>query len=219
MPVEPNGGCGMTEELEYLLPFHANGTLEGEERALIEKALETDLELQKEAETLNLLRREIKGLRFDNSPGELGLNRLKQQIGPANGMSANDNGPAIEPMNRKPWIWRGVAAAACLALVLQAGYFLHEQKQESELDAAGGLTSTAPAAGAFLKVTFVPDAKEQNIRALLLSLDITIVGGPSSLGVYILATPRDVDTVMENLLRRTNLVESVQKDDRALSNP
>ncbi len=209
----------MTREFELILPFHINGSLEGEEKAQLEEALKIDLDLQQEAQTLNLLRSEIKSLKFENSPGELGLKRLKQQIRDESIVTANDNGTGHQSAAGKPWLWRGVAVAACLALVLQMGYFQQEQLSEGDLEAASGITSTAPAAGTFLKATFVPDAKEQNIRALLLSLDITIVGGPSSLGVYILSTSRDVDAVIENLRRRTNLIETVQRDDRALANP
>lgn len=82
------------EELELLLPFHANGTLEGEELAALEAALAEDSDLAAELELLRTIR---SGMQADDeirSPGEFGLARLMRDVE----REAAEHGPAAAPV-------------------------------------------------------------------------------------------------------------------------
>ena len=63
-----------------LLPFWVNGTLSPEERDMVEAALEQDPTLRQEAEMLALIRATVKEQPEMQSPGELGLARLRRVI-------------------------------------------------------------------------------------------------------------------------------------------
>jgi len=104
-----------------------------------------------------------------------------------------------------------VAFAACLLLVVQTAVTTSQWHQNDDLNAAGG--SSIFLTGKIISVTFVPEAREENIRGLLLSVDARIVDGPSALGIYKLAVTRDIDEVTKKLLAHKNLIETAQPEN------
>ena len=67
------------DEISALLPFLANGTLEGDERAEIEAALAEDAALQAELRALRAIRATMQA-EESFSPGEMGLARLMRGV-------------------------------------------------------------------------------------------------------------------------------------------
>lgn len=63
-----------------------------------------------------------------------------------------------------------------------------------------------------LTVAFRPEATEAAMRSALAGAGAQIVSGPSALGLYLVAVPRDqVDRLARQLLAATAVVESVQR--------
>ena len=175
-------------DIEKLLPFYVNGTLDAEERTRIEALLETDAGLRDELAFLGAVREGVQQGAAASSPGELGLRRLLRDV---------RRERRRERFNRA---WRpAIAAAAALVLVLQ---FAVIARLTSEPD---GVFRPAGAAGeAHLQVTFEDTATEAEIRALLRGVGAEIVSGPSELGIYRLRVdpPPADDTAVEALLER-----------------
>ncbi|MCZ4279909.1 hypothetical protein O4H49_03910 [Kiloniella laminariae] len=204
------------QDLEELLPFYVNGSLSPEEQKRVEQALAEDPSIQKEIDFLEQLRAEVRDLDRGNSPGEFGLKRLQKALKDEQKLvnSAPQTGSAVSGYTRG---WRLAAIAACLLLLLQTAVTLPLwQKRGDDLIAAGGGTGSQ-LSGQIISVTFVPEAREENIRNLLLAVDASIVEGPSALGVYRLSVAQNSDAVVEKLLAHRNLVETAQNDSSGYS--
>ena len=94
-----------------------------------------------------------------------------------------------------------LALAASLAALLVQGVIFWRGDIGVGL-ASGGSKGT-------ITVAFQPDATEREIRDLLTELDLQIVSGPSSLGLYRLKGDGSA-TALQALMSRGNIVESAE---------
>lgn len=195
----------MNKEIEELLPFYVNGTLEADEKAKVEQAIKDNPSLKSEIEFLEKLRNEVKVQQTEDSPGELGLKRLQKSLREEKQKEASNTTPGTSG-----WGWRVASIAACMLLVIQTIVLLPKW-QSDDLTAAGG-GQIIHVGGQIISITFVPDAREENIRNLLLTVDANIVDGPSALGVYKIVIKKDVQLIIDKLKAHKNLIESVQYD-------
>ena len=203
----------MSKEIEELLPFYVNETLQDAERLQVEEALKGNAELQEEVALLERLRAEMQGMSADISPGELGLKRLQQSLSTEQKQTAE--APTSANDNVMGWGWKAAAVAACMLLAIQTFVFAPNWSGDNaDLTAAGGGAISVPH-GVLYSVTFSPNAKEEDMRALLLSAGARIIDGPSAIGVYRLAAPGKSDEILKKFQSRHNLIESIQLD----SNP
>lgn len=178
------------DEIEALLPFLANDTLQGHERAEVMDAVASDPELQAQLAALRAIRATMQA-ETAYSPGEMGLARLMRDVDTAP--------PARAPL--RPRLWQAVAAALLAVVVAQALWPLRGQ-DPGGMRLAGG----EPA----FVVAFAPDTPESALRALLLEAGAQIVGGPSALGLYQLAPVEDADLEdVRAILADSPLVESL----------
>lgn len=164
------------DEIGALLPFYVNGTLDGAERAAVAAALETDPGLRAEAEALAAIRATMQAEPVQ-SPGAFGLARLMREI---------DREAAPPPVVRAgvSGLWR-IAAVLALALAVGQVAWIGLREGPPAVTLAGD-------GGGGLLVAFAPGTTEAALRALLLDLDLTIVEGPTALGLYRL-NPADPD--------------------------
>jgi hypothetical protein len=156
------------DEAEALLPFLANGTLEGAERAAVEAAVKADAGLGDELDALRAIRQTMQA-EDAFSPAEMGLARLMRTV------KAED----AKPHRPRPLLWQ-IAAGVLLAIVLAQAAFQLRGPDPGGYQLAGG-------AGPDFTVAFRPDATETDLRALLQDANVEIVSGPSALGLYGLA--------------------------------
>jgi anti-sigma factor RsiW len=199
----------MSKDIQELLPFYVNGTLDDDEKDRVEQAIKDDPSLKDEIAYLEKLREEVKAQEIENSAGELGLKRLQKAL--AEERLKND--PIAQAKskisNEQNWGWRVAAIAACLLLILQTAITMIPD-QSGDLSAAGGPAITRTN-GSIISVTFVPSAREENIRNLLLAIDANIVDGPSALGVYKISVSKDVAAALEKLRAHSTLIESADE--------
>jgi anti-sigma-K factor RskA len=169
------------EALEQLLPWYVNDTLGDDERRQVEAYLERNRDARDEVELLRALRRQVKEEKIENSPGELGLQRLRREIKQADREQAGSDRMTGRTVTVASF-WRPLAVAACLAVVIQAGVMINlSGGPGSEVEIAHGTAGlTAPV----LQVTFAPDATEQEIREVLQAAGASIAEGPTALGIY-----------------------------------
>jgi hypothetical protein len=108
-------------------------------------------------------------------------------------------------------VWRALALAAGLAVLVQAGVLVRQT-----LGPPGGmrpLGGEAVVAGdrAVLQVAFRPDASEGAVSALLAEQGATIVEGPSAAGLYRVAL-RDVAAGDEDAVARARAAFAARTD-------
>lgn len=168
------------DDLDLLLPWYVNGTLSAEERRQVEAYLERSSHARDEVELLRALRQQVKDEAVENSPGELGLQRLKREIKQAEQAPAGGDRMAGRTITVASF-WRPLAVAACLAVVVQAGVMVGLGDFGGDVGPASGPTGLPPAV---MQVTFAPDATEAEIRELLQSVGAVIADGPTALGIY-----------------------------------
>lgn len=187
-------------EIEELLPFLANGTLEGAEKTRVEQAVATDDTLAGELDALIAIRDTLKAEDATQSPGEFGHARLMR------GLDQDASAPALAPAEKqsRPIFWQIAAGVLCAALLGQAVWNSNTDDGDYTL-ASGG--------EAALTVTFAPDATEDEIRNLLRDAGVEIVGGPSALGLYQLSPLEDVplDEAVAILEQNSEILESIDR--------
>lgn len=171
------------DEVETLLVFLANDTLQGQEREAVEAAVAKDAGLNAE---LLALRKMRFGLQKDTeiqSPGEFGLARLMRDID-AETVTAVTHVAANTPS--RPTFWK-YAAVILLGLMGAQSAFVYLGSQEAGqgFQLASGEAPTGQE-DMSLRVDFAPDAQADEIARVLLDLDLVIVDGPSALGFYTL---------------------------------
>jgi len=171
------------DDLDLLLPWYVNGTLSAEERRQVEAYLERSGHARDEVDLLRALRQQVKDDAVENSPGELGLQRLKREI------KQTEQGPAASDRLAGRTItvasfWRPLAVAACLVVMVQAGVMVGLGDFGGDTVTVGIASGTTGLIEPQLQVTFAPDATEADIRELLQSAGASIADGPTALGIY-----------------------------------
>ena len=188
-------------EIEELLPFYLNGTLEGAELAEVEAAVASDPALAGELEFLRAVRDDVKSRPAQQSPGEFGLARLMKEVG--------DEKPAAKPAGVSR-IWQYAAAAAVALVVAQSALLVTAPEKMVQL--AGG--SIEPYSGPTLVVAFKETATEGEIRKLLTDFGMEIVGGPSALGLYLVSVYDEdaTDAALIYLNTVPDIIESAERE-------
>jgi len=190
------------EEIELELAFAVNGTLPDADMAEIEDWLLADDQLRAEHAALAAIRSDMQTEEV-NSPGEFGLARLMRDV---KRDAVSENTPVAAPpvQKNRSWMWQLAAAVAMVALLGQNLFI-------GGSDDAGFEMASAEVA-ADMVASFVPDATEEQIRTLLLDLEVEIIAGPSALGFYDLSVldGADQSAAMTGLMAATEVIESVE---------
>jgi len=185
------------EDLDLLLPWYVNGTLSAEERRQVETYLERSSHARDEVELLRALRQQVKDEKVENSPGDLGLQRLKRDIQQAEEPPQSGSDRIAGRVRTVASFWRPLAVAACLAVVIQAAVMIG---MNAGVISTGGEVGIAGKSASVLQVTFAPDATEQEIREALQAAGASIADGPTALGIYNLRLVDPAATSVEEAL-------------------
>lgn len=194
---ETKGGQG-ADHPDELLPWYVNGTLDDDEQRRVAAHLDVCGRCRAEVEWLRALRAGVKQATGATAPGELGLKRLQRDL-------------RRESRSGVSHWWRPAFAAAALLLVVQSAVLVRHMGTSSPAVlrplGVGGQPQV-------LQVTFAPQAREQQIRNLLQTIDAELVGGPGTVGVYRLRVEGGAEAVREaiaELEARPALVTHVSK--------
>ncbi len=202
------------QEAQRLLPWFVNGTLQGEELALVERHLGECADCQREADGLRQLQATCTDTvaPADATPSFL---RLRRRIEASRAWYPL---PRLSAMRRilgpaPPWMrW---AMAAQFVVILALGGLLIRGDRPAATYRTLGDAGVAGHDADRLVVVFDPRISEAQMRRLLRASEARIVDGPTDAGAYVLVVPaRRVATVREALRAApgVTLVESLAPD-------
>jgi hypothetical protein len=205
---------------DELLPFYVNGTLDEADRAWVEAYLREHPQAAAKLDGCRTLQQRI----LDDVPpvsSEVGLERAIARIrreGPA---------PQRPRLAVPPSAWERLgdwfatlvpqavfkpALAAALAVVAVQGVVIVQMTGEHG-DEASMIRSAPPTAvaeqGPYLKVNFKGDARESDIRLLLVEVNGSLAAGPGQLGDYYLRIPAAQANAAAAKLRSSAIVDAV----------
>lgn len=203
----------MNRRLSELLPWYANGTLKDEDREWVDRCLATDGDAQAELEWYRALQSNI-AQSVNGVPSDLGLARTLQRIRadrPARGdrirrwLSAVGLGPAAA-------LARPIAAMAAVGVIAVQSVVIYSLVSHGEEDAqqVRALRALPADKGPLLRVNFVPEAKEVEIRLLLSAVQGSLAGGPGQLGDYYVRVPAGAENTAVSRLKRDPIVAAVE---------
>ncbi len=198
----------MNLRFQELLPFYVNGTLQGEEREWMERELAQHADARAELEAVRALQARVADS-LPEVPDTIGLDKVMARI-------RADQPRLLDRL--AAWLGfsgglRPATAFAGLAIIaVQAGVIVSLVAGGRDEDAGAGLRASKASAvheGPLLKVNFAPDAKEAEIRHLLVSVQGRLAGGPGQLGDYYIAVPAGREAALAEEVRRSPIVQGV----------
>ncbi len=200
------------DEIELLLPWKANGTLNEEELAMVTEYLETHPDQQVELEFLEALREGVRAEQ-QGSPGAFGLKRLLKEIHQEQQSTSQTltNQPAA---NDNTW-WKASLTAAALVILVQGGLLINTFTGEGQ-DIQ--LLGEKQGATLVLQIEFQPVATEDEIRGLLKSVSGRFVDGPSAVGLYRIEIDRqnleaeDIQKLVSEIAARADVIKYVEQN-------
>jgi hypothetical protein len=210
----------MNTRFDELLPFYVNGTLAEADREWVDAYLREHAQAATELDGCRTLQTRIRA-DVPAVSSEVGLERALGRIrreGPAPQQARRAATPSL--MERLgAWLSTLVpqpvlkpAFVAALAVVAVQGVVIVQMAGESD-DEAGLMRSVPPGQmveqGPYLKVNFKGDAREADIRMLLVEVHGSLAAGPGQLGDYYvrIAAPQ-LDAVTDKL-KSSAIVDAV----------
>jgi hypothetical protein len=189
-------------EVDRLLPWWVNGTLDDDERTQVEQHLAECVSCQQEVAWLKALQHTYDAKDVAANDATPALRRLRRRVAHEHAATPSPIAGWWRRNRRMAWV---VAAQAVLMLVL-GGAWLQQRAP------AYHTLSTPTAKSALLVVTFNPQTSEARLRELLRASHARLVGGPSQTGAYLLSVPdEDAVTARQRLhdAREVTLVENL----------
>lgn len=224
-PRDPNQPDAAREEIEMLLPWYVNGTLDPTDRGKVEAYLASDPEMKAQLATLREdMHEAIDANEAIAGPSGAALGRLMDQIAaeaPARRPLLKTNSSLFRKLDDflrslSPGRLSFAAMAAAAVILVQAsvvGTMLLQSTPEGHVyETASGDQIQG---GTFVLVKFAPDASLEEISAFLTSTNAEIVGGPKPGGLYrVRVSPKTLDaasrlTLMSALQAKTRLISLV----------
>jgi hypothetical protein len=211
----------MKSRFDELLPFYVNNTLEESDRAWVESYLR---EHPKSAAELQWYRTLQDTMRRDTPAvsAEVGLDKVMARI-------RGERTPSRAPAQQAPsfgervrgWLaalapqplLRPALAAALAVVVVQGVVIASLATQGGETSEMRVLKPTVVDPGPFLKVNFKADAREADIRMLLVEVDGSLAGGPGQLGDWYVRIPEARITAAADQVKASAIVDGVARVD------
>jgi anti-sigma factor RsiW len=207
-------------EAQRLLPWFVNGTLKGEEHALIEQHLGECADCRRDAGGL----RQLQAAFTDTAPpvdATRSFLRLRRRIEVSRAPRPLQRLAVIRRMwgSTSPWL-RWTVAAQFAAIVVLCGLLFVDDRPAASYRTLGDVAASGQGAASAspdkLVVVFDPQISEAQMRRLLRASGARIVDGPTDTGAYVLVVPaRRAATVREALQAAPGvmLVERLTPDD------
>jgi len=194
-----------TERFNELLPWYVNRTLSEEDRAWVERHLAEHPEARAELDWYGSLQSKMQ----ENTPAvpaTIGLAKVMRLIQGDRPTIAERISAFFGDFGMRP----AMALAGFALVAIQGGVIFNlmidAQDVESEIRA---LKATRVEEGPMLKVNFAPDAKEADIRYLLMTVHGNLAGGPGQLGDYYIRVPAGKEAAIAEQLKANPIVQAV----------
>jgi hypothetical protein len=215
---------------DELSAFYVNGTLGDDDRAFVERWLRehpsAEVELRWARSLQQRLQEDVAAV-----SSEVGLERTMQRIRAERPKAA---APAALVSLASPWQrardWlasllpqpmRGPVLAGALAVVALQGVVIASLMSErDDWDSLRGPKASVMAeSGPYLKVNFKADAREAEIRLLLIGVQGSLAAGPGQLGDYYVRIPKAQLAAATAQLQASAVVEGVSVVDALPGRP
>jgi len=180
-------GGGQHQAAEELLPWYVNGTLDDDDRALVQAHLDQCPACREEVGALRAFAAEYAAADPASDPGPA-LDRLRERMlqRPADGNTPAQ--PATRPQpSPMPGRWMPWALAAEFAAIAILGVLLAAAYQRPAEYRTLGAPEATPRGD--LVVVFDPRLPESEMRRILRDTGSRIVDGPTSTHAYVLQVP------------------------------
>ncbi len=194
-----------TDRFNELLPWYVNGTLGDEDRAWVERHLAEHPDARAELSWYESLQSRMQET-APAVPATIGLAKVMRLIQGDRPTIAERISAFFGDFGMRP----AMALAGFALVAIQGGVIFNlmvdAQEDESEIRA---LKATRVEEGPMLKVNFAPDAKEADIRYLLMSVQGHLAGGPGQLGDYYVRVPAGKEAAIAEQLKANPIVQAV----------
>jgi len=193
----------MNERFEELLPWYVNGSIGAEDRAFVEAYLEQHPEMRGELDWYRSLQRRVQ----ENAPAvpaTIGLARTMRLIQGDRPTFSERVQAFFGNMGMRP----AYALAGLAIMAVQGGVIVTLLGDvRDNADEIRALHAVRVEEGQMLKISFAPDAKETDIRMLVMQVRGELAGGPGQLGDYYLRIPAGTEN---DALKRVQAAPIVQ---------
>jgi hypothetical protein len=194
----------MNERFEELLPWYANGSLGAEDRAWVETYLEQHPEARSELDWYWSLQRRVQE-NAPTVPATIGLARTMRLIQGDRPTLAERVGAFFGNFGMRP----SYAMAALAIVAVQGGVILTMMGEARDnADEIRAMHAIRVDDGPVLKISFSPDAKESDIRLLVVQVRGELAGGPGQLGDYYLRVPAGSETAALASVKAAPIVQA-----------
>jgi hypothetical protein len=211
----------MKDKFDELLPFYVNDTLDESDRAWVDAYLrehpKSAAELQWYRTLQDTMRRDAPAV-----SAEVGLDKVMARI---RGERTPSRAPAqqapsfgervrgfLASLTPQPLL-RPVLAGALAVVVVQGIVIANLATKPDESSEIRAHRPTVVDPGPFLKVNFKADAREADIRLLLVEVDGSLAGGPGQLGDWYVRIPEARITAAADKLKASTIVDGVARVD------
>jgi hypothetical protein len=220
----------ITNRFDELLPFYVNGTLPEADRQWIDAYLREHPQAASELDSCRTLQQRIRA-DVPTVSSEVGLDRALARI--------RRDGPAPQLARRaaQPSAWQRLADwfsslvpqpvlkpafAVALAVVAVQGLVIVQMADDRD-DESSLIRSAPPTAsvdqGPYLKVNFKGEAREADIRMLLIEVNGSLAAGPGQLGDYYVRVPATQADAVAGKLKASAIVDAVALVDALPARP
>jgi hypothetical protein len=202
----------MKSRFDELLPFYVNGTIGAEDRAWIDSYLRQQPLAENELQWLRAVQTTVQAEAVPAS-AEVGLERVMQRIhadrraaAPADEHRLRDwFTRLLSPPVLRPMLAGAMAVVALQAVVITSLMNPGDDTSPVRTVPPGGVAEH----GAYVKVNFKPDAREADIRMLMIDVQASLASGPGQLGDYYLRVQESQLAAVTARLGVSEIVDSV----------
>lgn len=196
----------MKDRFDELLPWYVNGSIGAEDRAFVDQYLAEHPEARSELDWYQSLSQRMQE-NVPAVPATIGLAKAMTLIrGDRPSLVERVSGFFGSVLGMRP----AIALAGLAIFAVQGGVILNlmnaAQDDASELRS---LRASVSHDRPMLKLNFAPDAKESEIRLLLMSVRGELAGGPGQLGDYYVTVPAGKEAAIAKQLEGHPIVQSV----------
>jgi len=194
------------ERFAELLPWYVNGSIEAADRAWVDSYLAEHPDARAELAWYQSLQKRIHES-VPAVPATIGLARAMNLIRGDRPTFAERFSAFFGNLGMRP----GMALSALAIIVVQGGVIANmmNQVREDEVEMRA-LRAKDVQEGPLVKVNFAPDARESDIRLLLVSVQGTLTGGPGQLGDYYVRVPAGKEAQAAEKLKGKPIVQAVE---------
>lgn len=189
-----------------LLPWYVNGSIDASDRAWVDSYLAEHPDARAELAWFRSLQSRIHET-VPAVPATIGLARAMHLIQGDRPTIAERISSVLSMFSFRPALALGMLAVIVVQGGLIANMMRVSQQDDAEMRA---LRATTVEEGPLVKINFAPDAKESEIRLLLVSVQGTLAGGPGQLGDYYVRVPAGKEAQAAERLKERSIVQAVE---------